>query len=86
MTKDIIWTKAVLEAFIEEGNLNQRQEYIVRTRAQGYTIPKQAEELHLSVDQVNKDIAEIKRIYDAAQINSEILPPRLKNKKKIVKN
>ena len=81
MTKDIIWTKAVLEAFIEEGNLNKRQEYIVRTRAQGYTIPKQAEELHLSVDQVNKDIAEIKKIYDAAQINSNILPPWIKRKR-----
>jgi len=80
MTKDIIWTKAVLETFIEEGNLNQRQEYIVRTRAKVYSIPKQAEELHLSVDQVNKDIAEIKRIYDAVQINSQILPPRIKRR------
>ena len=81
MTKDIIWTKAVLETFIDEGNLNSRQEYIVRTRAKGYSILKQAEELHLSVDQVNKDIAEIKKIYDATQVNSEILPPRVKNKK-----
>lgn len=83
MTKEIFWTKAVLEAFIEEGNLNPRQEFIVRTRAEGYTIVKQAEELHLSVDQVNKDIAEIKRIYDATQVNSSILPPRKKNKKEL---
>ena len=40
----------------------------------------QAEELHLSIDQVNKDIAELKRIYDATEINSEILPTRAKNK------
>lgn len=50
MTKQVLWTKAVLEAFIEEGNLNSRQEFIVRTRAKGYSIACQAEELHLSVD------------------------------------
>ncbi len=86
MTKQVIWTKAVLEAFIKEGNLNKRQEYIIRTRAKGYTIIKQAEELHLSVDQINKDIAELRKIYDAAQIHSEILPPRRKNKKDLVNN
>ena len=84
MTKQVFWTKAVMEAFIEEGNLNSRQEYIVRTRANGYTIPRQAEELHLSIDQVNKDIAELKRIYDATQITSQILPPRKKNKKDLI--
>lgn len=85
MTKQVFWTKAVLEAFIEEGNLNRRQEFIIRTRAQGYTIPKQAEELHLSVDQINKDIAELRRIYDATQVTSSILPPRCKNKKDLYK-
>ena len=84
MTKEVFWTKAVLEAFIEEGNLNERQEYIARARARGFSIAKQAEELHLSVDQVNKDIAELKRIYDEAQINSNILPPRKKNKKELI--
>lgn len=83
MTKHVFWTKAVLEAFIKEGNLNPRQEYIIRTRAMGYSIAKQAEELHLSIDQVNKDIAELKRIYDATQINSKILLPRCKNKKEL---
>lgn len=85
MTKQIIWTKAVLEAFIKEGNLNKRQEYIIRTRAKGYTITKQASELNLSVDQVNKDIAELKRRYDATQIHSKILPPRKKNKAELIK-
>lgn len=83
MTKQVIWTKPVLETFIKEGNLNSRLEYIIRTRAAGYTIAKQAEELHLSIDQVNKDIALIKKIYDATQVNSDILPPRCKNKKEL---
>ena len=86
MTKQVIWTKPVLEAFIKEGNLNKRQEFIIRTRAQGYTIIKQATELNLSVDQVNKEIAHLRKIYDATQIHSHILPPRRKNKKDLIKN
>lgn len=85
MTKQVFWTKKILEAFISEGNLNERQEYIIRTRAKGYTIVRQAEELNLSVDQVNKDIALLKRIYDATQKHSDILPARVKNKKELYK-
>ena len=86
MTKQIFWTKAVLEAFIDEGNLNKRQEFIIRTRCEGYTISKQAEELHLSIDQVNKEIADLKRRYDATQKTSKILPPRCKSKKELYQN
>lgn len=80
MTRQVFWTKAVVDAFINEGNLNERQIFIVKTRAQGYTIVKQAEELHLSVDQVNKDIADLKKLYDYTQKSSSILPERKKNK------
>jgi len=83
MTKQVFWTKAVLETFIEEGNLNPRQEYIIRTRVEGYSITKQAEELNLSVDQINKDIATMKKIYDATQRINDILPPRKKNKREL---
>ncbi len=83
MTKQVFWTKKVLETFIEEGNLNKRQEMILRTRASGYTIAMIAEELNLSTNQINKNIAEIRRIYDATQIHSEILPKRLKNSKEL---
>ena len=86
MTKQVFWTKVVLESFIQEGNLNRRQEFIVRTRAMGYTISKQAEELHLSIDQVNKEIAELKKKYDATQKTSQILPPRCKNKNELYRN
>ena len=85
MTRQVFWTKAVLESFIQEGNLNKRQEFIIRTRAQGYTISKQAEELHLSVDQVNKEIAELKKKYDIVQSKCPILPPRRKNKQELYK-
>ena len=85
MTKQIIWTKAVLEAFIEEGNLNPRQEYIIRSRAKGLSIIEQAEHLNLSVDQVNKDIATLKKIYDITQKHSKILPERKLNKQELYK-
>ena len=85
MTKQVIWTKHVLEAFIKEANLNPRQEYIIRTRAQGYRIAKQADELHLSIDQVNKEIALLKKIYDIAQEHSKILPKRVKKKSELKK-
>ena len=86
MTKQILWTKPVLEAFIKEGNLNPRQEFIIRTRAKGYSIVKQAQELNLSVDQVNKEIAILKKLYDATQLHSNILPKRKKNKTELMKN
>ena len=31
MTKQVFWTKTVVDAFIEEGNLNERQIYIIKT-------------------------------------------------------
>lgn len=83
MTKQVMWTKKVLDAFIKEGNLNERQKYIIKTRALGYSIVKQAEDLNLSVDQVNKDIAYLKKLYDVTQLTSSILPPRKKNKKEL---
>lgn len=85
MTKQVFWTQSVLEEFIKEGNLNTRQEYIMRTRAKGASIVEQADYLHLSVDQVNKEIAKLKKIYDAAQIHSDILPPRKKNQTELNK-
>ncbi len=85
MTKQILWTKTIIEAFIEEGNLNERQEYIIRTRAKGYSISKQAEELNLSIDQINKEISRLKKLYDVTQEYSKILPPRKKNSKDLFK-
>lgn len=85
MTKQVIWTKKIIESFIEEANLNARQQFIIRTRAMGYTIVKQAEELHLSVDQVNKEIARLKKIYDIVQKDSSVLPLRCKNKAELYK-
>jgi len=80
MTKQIFWTREVLETFIIEGNLNERQEYILRARSKNTSIVKIACELNLSVDQINKDIANLKRLYDRVQVNNNILPIRKRNR------
>ena len=91
MTKQIPWTKIILETFLEESNLNYRVEMgdekarilegIMRTRVAGWSIPRQAEEFHLSVDSINKYIKELKELYDATQKYSTILPLRKSSKK-----
>lgn len=83
VTKHVFLTKEVVETFIREGNLNDRDTYIIKTRAKGYTIAKQARELNLSVDQVNKDIRRLKALYDEVQKKSDILPERKKNKREL---
>lgn len=74
-----------METFIIEGNLNRRQEYIIRTRVKGHSIAEQALHLHLSIDQVNKEIAKLKKIYDMTQEHSLVLPPRSKNHKELLR-
>lgn len=91
MTKEVPWTKIILETFLEESGINDRislgdekariLEGILRTRCAGWSIVKQAEEFHISVDTVNKYVRELKSLYDATQKNSTILPIRKHSKK-----
>lgn len=86
MTKDVCWTKVIIETFLEESGINDRVklgdskarilEGIMRTRVAGWTVAKQAEEFHISVDTVNKYIRELKDLYDETQKHSIILPTR----------
>ncbi len=85
MVRQVLWTKRVLDAFIMEGNLNRRQEFILRARALGCSIQYLADELNLSTHQVNKDIAELRLIYDATQIHSKVLPERKETSKELFK-
>ena len=90
MCKQVVWTKLIRDTFLEESGINARIELgdekarllegILTTRCAEWTIPKQAEYFHLSVDTVNKYIRELKDLYDATQVNSVILPIRKKSK------
>lgn len=91
MTKSVVWSKIILETFLEESGINDRIKLgdqkarildgIMRTRVAGWTVVKQAEEFHISVDTVNKYIKELKELYDETQKYSMILPIRKTSKK-----
>ena len=76
MTHQVPWTKLIVEEFIKDGMLSKEEEYIIRTRAVGYTITQQAEDLHMSTDNVSKIIARLKKKYDMVQKYNPLLPPR----------
>lgn len=90
MSKEVKWTKIILEEFLEASGINDRirlgdekarvLDGIMRTRTAGWTIAKQAEEFGCSVDTINKYIRELKELYDETQKNSLILPVRKKDK------
>lgn len=89
MSKQVKWTKLILETFLDESGINDRielgdekaeiQARIMRTRCAGWSIVKQADEFCISVDTVNKYIRELKDLYDETQKNSLILPIRRKD-------
>lgn len=83
MTKQVIWSKLVLERFIQEGNLTKDEEAIMRTRVAGWTITKQAMELGMSESKVSNIIARIKKKYDVVQKYDPILPPRKESAKEL---
>ena len=76
MAHQVIWTKIIVETFISEAMLSKEEEQILRTRAAGWTRTKQAIEFNMSIANVDKIIARLKRKYDEAQKTSVILPPR----------
>lgn len=48
MSKQVAWNKIILEEFISLACLTKTEEMIIRTRVSGWTITKQAYELHMS--------------------------------------
>lgn len=84
--KQLCWSKIILETFLEESGINDRiklgddkariLEGIMRTRVAGWTVVKQANEFHVSVDTINKYVRELKELYDETQKHSMILPIR----------
>lgn len=83
MSIQVIWTKIVLEEFIRLGNLSKEEEAIMRTRADGWPISRQAMELGMSESTVNRYIKRLKKRYDAVQPYSNLLPPRKHSAKEV---
>lgn len=76
MSKQVIWTKLIVEEFIKEGCLTKDEEEVLRTRASGYTITQQAMKLNMSEAKINKIIARLKKKYDVVSQYNPLLPPR----------
>lgn len=89
--KQLCWSKIILETFLEESGINDRiklgddkariLEGIMRTRVAGWSIVKQSQEFHVSVDTINKYVKELKVLYDETQRHSIVLPIRKQSKK-----
>ena len=79
MAKEVIWTKIILETFLEESGILGRIELgdekarilegIMRTRCAGWKISKQAIEFGCDESTINKYILELKKIYDIIKKN-----------------
>lgn len=76
MSREVVWTKAVVEAFIDEACLSEEEELILRSRAKGWTRTKQSMRYHMSMRKVDYIIHTLKVKYDKAQATSAILPKR----------
>lgn len=79
----VIWTKLIVETFIQEANLNKEEEVVIRTRAAGWPVKRQAMELSMSEASVHRIIKRLKHKYDEAQKHNVILPPRRKSAKEL---
>ena len=42
MSREVVWTKAVVDAFVDEACLSDEEELIIRSRAKGWTRTKQS--------------------------------------------
>lgn len=76
MAHEIPWNKIIVETFVEEAMLTKDEEWILRTRVAGWSRTKQAMELCMSVANVDKIIARLKKKYDNVQKYNPLLPPR----------
>ena len=81
MSNQVVWTKATIENFIEYGNLDEEEAYIIRTRGRKSRV-EQSMKLNRSVSWVDKRIRILKSKYDTTQKQyPELFKPRAKSSK-----
>lgn len=76
MSHQVIWTKFILERFIDVGNLTKEEEAVIRTRAAGWTRTEQSMKLGMSLSTIDRITKRLKVKYDRAQKYDVLLPPR----------
>ena len=82
MAREIIWTRLILETFIREAALTEREEKVMRLHVAEVSRLEIAEYINASVSTVDTIIRRCKRKYDAAQkANPDTLPKRKRSVK-----
>lgn len=77
MSKQVPWTKATTEFFIEQCMLTKEEQDVLKTRIAGHSRTQQAMELHMSISKVDRYISTLKKKYDYLQKRyPDILPVR----------
>lgn len=76
MSHQVLWTKVIVETFIQEAMLSKEEEEVLRTRVAGWTRTEQSMKLGMSVSKIDKITKVLKLKYDKAQQHCVILPPR----------
>jgi len=76
MSHQVIWTRKALDTFIEEANLSEEDEWIMRTRIAGWSREMQSQKLHISLSTLDKRINRLKKRYDEVQKYNPQLQPR----------
>lgn len=82
MAHQVIWTSKVLSDFIAFGNLNELQSQIMIHRCKNITVIQMSQMFNVSESTIHREIAKIKKIYDAVQSeHPDKFPPRKKSAK-----
>lgn len=80
MAHEVPWNKIILEEFIEQAILTKEEEEIIRTRVAGWTRVEQSMKFGMSIQKVDRIIANLKEKYDNVQKYDVLLPPRKSSK------
>lgn len=83
MSKQVPWSKIIVEEFVKDAMLTKEEEMIIRTRVAGWTRQKQSLEFGMSLSTLDRHISTLKKKYDNAQKYNPILPPRRFSAKEI---
>lgn len=82
--KQVPWTKDLVGKFVDMALLSDDEIYIMTTRVKGYTVTRQALELHKSEATVHRMISVLKKKYDIVQKeNPDIFPIRKSSTKEV---
>lgn len=73
---EVIWDQRIISEFVKEALLSEDEEFILKTRASGWSRVKQADALKMSVSNIDKIIKRLRLKYDQVAKYSDALPPR----------